>query len=63
LIIWKELASFELPQPTDAVWKKVVKEFYSVWQFPNCIGAIARKHIEIQALYNSGVIIFKITLH
>jgi hypothetical protein len=28
--------------------------FYSIWQFPNCIGATDGKHTEIQAVHNSG---------
>jgi hypothetical protein len=34
------------------------EEFYSLWQFCNCIGAIDGKHIEIQALHDSGSLFF-----
>ena len=34
------------------------EEFYSLWQFPNCIGAIDGTHTEIQAPHNSGFLFF-----
>jgi len=48
--IWNKLSPTELPQPTEEEWKKKGEEFYSLWQFPNCIGAIDGKHIEIHFL-------------
>jgi hypothetical protein len=52
--IWKKRSPTELPQPTEEIWKNIEEEFYLIWQFPNCIGAIDEKHTEIQALHNSG---------
>ena len=57
--IWNKLTPTELPQLTEEEWKKQGEEFYSVWQFPNCIGAIDGKHTEIQAPHNSGSLFFK----
>ena len=37
---------------------KKTEEFYSLWQFHNCIGATDGKHIEIQAPHNSGSLFF-----
>ena len=56
--IWKTLSPTELPQPTEEDWKKKGQEFYSLWQFPNCIGAADGKHIEIQEPHNSGSLFF-----
>jgi len=56
--IWNNLSPTELPQPTEEQRKKKGEEFYSLWQFPNCIGAIDGKHIEIQAPHNSGSLFF-----
>jgi len=47
-----------LPQPTEKEWKRKGGEFYSLWQFRNCIGATDGKHFEIQAPYNSGSLLF-----
>ena len=38
--IWDKLSPTELPQPTEEDWKKKTEEFYSLFQFPNCTGAI-----------------------
>lgn len=35
-------------------WLKIADEFYSMWNFPNCIGAIDGKHCRIQAPANTG---------
>ena len=56
--VWNKLSPTELPQPTEKEWKKSAEEFYSLWQFPNYIGAIEGKDIEIQAPYNSGFLFF-----
>jgi hypothetical protein len=45
--IWNTLSPTELPQPTDEEWKKKGQEYYSLWQFPNCTGAVDGKHTEI----------------
>jgi len=47
-----------LPQLTEEELKKKAEEFYSLWQFPNCSGAIDGKHTEIQATLNSGSLFF-----
>jgi len=56
--ISNKLSPTELPQPTDERWKKKSEEFYLLWQFPNRIGAIDGKHIEIQTPYKIGSILF-----
>jgi hypothetical protein len=56
--IWKKLSPTELPQPTEEIWKNIAEEFYSIWQFPNCIGATGGKHTDIQAPHNSGSLFF-----
>ena len=52
--IWNKLPPTELPQLTEEEWKTKAEEFYSLWHFPNCIGANNGKHTEIQAPHNSG---------
>ena len=35
-------------------WREIAREFEAKWQFPNCIGAIDGKHVEIQPSAGSG---------
>jgi hypothetical protein len=62
-LIWNKLSPTELLQPTEEEWKKKAEEFYSLWQFPNCIGAIDGKRIEIQAPNNSVSLFFNYIKH
>jgi hypothetical protein len=52
--IWNKLFPTELPQPTEE-WKKKAGELDSLWQFPNCIGAIDSKHVKYK---HSGSLFF-----
>jgi hypothetical protein len=56
--IWNKLSPTELRQPTEEKWRKKAEEFYSLWQFPNCIGATDGKQIKMQAPRNSGSLFF-----
>ena len=35
-------------------WKRISKEFYDLWDFPNCCGASDGKHVTVQAPVSSG---------
>ena len=52
--IWKRLQPLYLQSPTIEQWKEIASEFLERWQFPNCLGALDRKHVLIQAPPNSG---------
>ena len=39
----------QMPKPTEESWTAIAEHFWRRWQFPNCIGAIDGKHIQIQA--------------
>lgn len=39
---------------THESWKSVTDGFYTGWNFPNCVGAIDRKHIAIRLPPKSG---------
>jgi hypothetical protein len=42
-----------MPTPTQTTWSQIVNDFWDLWNFPNCIGAIDGKHVKIQAPPNS----------
>lgn len=56
--IWKTLSEKELPTPIEELWKEITNNNSSIWQFPNCIGAIIGKHIQMQAPRHSGSLFF-----
>lgn len=39
---------------TPEEWTKIADEFYSKWNFPNCVGALDGKHITIRCPKSSG---------
>ena len=39
---------------TEAQWRNIAKEFEDKWNFPNCIGALDGKHINMTCSRNSG---------
>ncbi|XP_071652757.1 uncharacterized protein [Temnothorax longispinosus] len=47
--IWLALQPIVLPILNSEEWKKKSEEFLLKWQFPNCIGALDGRHMEIQA--------------
>ncbi|XP_014282671.1 uncharacterized protein [Halyomorpha halys] len=52
-VICENLMSTMLPRPTENVWKSIANDFYEMWNFPNCLGALDGKLITIQSLSNS----------
>lgn len=53
-IIGHVLASTYLKAPTTNDFRKIAKENWRRWNFPNCIGAVDGKHVVIQAPPNTG---------
>lgn len=47
-----------IPQPTTVAWQGIEEGFKNKWNFPNCIGAIDGKHVNIIAPPNSGSLFF-----
>jgi len=43
-----------MPTPTEENWKLIAQRFYSLWNLPNCLGALDGKHIRIEKLPYSG---------
>jgi len=43
-----------MPTLKEDVWKIISIEFWEIWNFSNCIGALDGKHVVIEAPPNSG---------
>lgn len=56
IVLWNELQPEHMPVPTRDNLKKIAEDFYNIWNFPNCIGAIDGKHILCPK--NSGFMFF-----
>ncbi|XP_071637549.1 putative nuclease HARBI1 [Temnothorax longispinosus] len=52
--IWLALQPIVLPVLNAEKWKKISEEFFLKWQFPNCVGALDGRHMQIQAPPCSG---------
>ncbi|KAM4050637.1 uncharacterized protein ACNLHF_017683 [Anomaloglossus baeobatrachus] len=56
--IWKILTPIVMPIPNMESWMNVAKNFDTVANFPNCLGAIDGKHIRIPQPPKSGSTFF-----
>ncbi|XP_077334540.1 uncharacterized protein LOC143975855 [Lithobates pipiens] len=53
-IIWEELRTSVMPEPTSSLWEEIAEEFWEKTNFPNCIGALDGKHIRLIKPPKSG---------
>lgn len=56
--IWEELQPIHMPVPSEENLRSVAEDFLSIWNFPNCVGAIDGKHVPIRCPSNSGSMFF-----
>nr|CAH7740478.1 unnamed protein product [Callosobruchus chinensis] len=56
--IWDSLYEIHMPVPSNGDFQQITKDFYEIWNFPNCIGALDGKHIRIRCPNNSGSLYF-----
>jgi len=57
-VIVNTLMKEVMPEPYEEQWKAIAKDFCNIWNFPNCIGAVDGKHVNIEASANSGSVYF-----
>lgn len=48
--IWETLQPEFLAIPTQQQWKTIADEFWQLWNYPLCVGAIDGKHILIKVM-------------
>ena len=54
-VIWDVLhPQFVKTPSSEEEWIGVSDQFYRIWNFPKCIGAIDGKHVVMQAPRNAG---------
>jgi hypothetical protein len=52
--IWDILQPNFVPLPTEEKWKNIADRYLELWNLPNCLGALDRKHIKIKCPQKSG---------
>lgn len=57
-LLWDVLYETHMPVPSQNDFKKIAKDFYEIWNFPHCVGALDGKHIRIRCPSHSGSMFF-----
>ena len=52
--IWLALKDEFVAFPSPAQFRDIAVDFWRLWNYPNCVGAIDGKHVNLQAPPNSG---------
>ncbi len=56
--VWDVLQPLHMPAPKMEDFIKISRQYYNVWNFPHCIGAIDGKHVKVTCPPNSGSMYF-----
>ena len=46
--IWDELKEKVFLNPTAENWQMIAEDFKELWNYPNCIGALDGKHVDVE---------------
>ncbi|XP_072159792.1 uncharacterized protein [Bemisia tabaci] len=57
-LIWETLKDTWMPKPTEETWLRNAERFWTLWNYPNCIGAIDGKHVVFEKPRKSGSLFF-----
>lgn len=53
-VIWEKLQPFHMKIPDKNDFRKIAEDYYNIWNFPNCIGAVNGKPVRIICPAHSG---------
>lgn len=57
-ILWDELHTQHMPEPTTDAFKTIATDFFKIWNFTHCVGALDGKHVRVKCPANSGSMFF-----
>ncbi|XP_069683589.1 uncharacterized protein [Periplaneta americana] len=53
-VIIRKMKDETIPVPKEEDWKRIAADFWRLWNFPNCLGALQGKQVEIEVHASRG---------